>query len=68
MLTNGTGSLTSFYLMKRTKDDENDFNKQNEVPIDLVLSKIECPEHQDKLPREAGHSIRMGVGLIIEMV
>lgn len=54
--------------MKRTKDDENDFNKQNEVPIDLVLSKIECPEHQDKLPREAGHSIRMGVGLIIEMV
>lgn len=51
----------SFHLMKRTKDDENDFNKQNELHIDLVLSKIKCPEHQNKLPRKARHSIPRGI-------
>lgn len=61
MLRNGTRSSMSCHLMKRTKDDESDFNKQKELHIDSVLSKIKCPEHQSKLPGEARHSIRRGL-------
>lgn len=38
----------SFHLMKRTKDDGNDFNKQNELHIDLVVLKTKCPEQVAK--------------------
>ena len=51
--------------MKRTKDDENNFGKQNELHIDSVLSEIKHPEHQNNLPRKARHS---GCALTVEMV
>lgn len=58
----------SFYLMKRTKDDEKDLSKQNELHIDSVLSEIKCTDHQ-KLPGEARQSRFPRVfGLIIVMV
>lgn len=65
MLRNGTRSLRSLYLIKRTKDDENSFGKQNELHIDSVLSEIKHPEDQNNLPRKARHS---GFALTVKMV
>ena len=51
--------------MKKTKDDENNFGKQNELHIDSVLSEIKHPEDQNNLPRKARHS---RFALTVEMV
>lgn len=53
MLRSGTRSLTSFYLMKRTKDDENDFRKQNELGIDSVLFRDKVHWPSEQVPKES---------------
>lgn len=41
-----------FYLIKRTKDDENNFGKQNELHIS-AFSEIKHPEDQKQFTKES---------------